>query len=152
MGEAQLPGRIFDVPLRRDIVHRVVIWQLAKRRQGTAKTKDRAEVSGTTRKMSPQKGQVRRGTGAIATSVAGNRRRETLYWVRLTHPPTRKCRAAHATATAAHRSSARAAWRMDLAPATITTRSPRRPALAPPPRPRKKNGLNARPLMMSQLY
>ncbi|CAI5978393.1 unnamed protein product [Closterium sp. NIES-65] len=32
-GEAVLDGTIFDVPVRRDIVHRVVLWQLAKRRQ-----------------------------------------------------------------------------------------------------------------------
>lgn len=28
-----LAGDVFDVPLRKDIVHRVVLWQLAKRQQ-----------------------------------------------------------------------------------------------------------------------
>lgn len=28
-----LAGDVFDVPIRKDIVHRVVRWQLAKRRQ-----------------------------------------------------------------------------------------------------------------------
>lgn len=28
-----LAGDVFDVPIRKDIVHRVVLWQLAKRRQ-----------------------------------------------------------------------------------------------------------------------
>lgn len=28
-----LPGDVFDVPIRKDIVHRVVLWQLAKRQQ-----------------------------------------------------------------------------------------------------------------------
>lgn len=28
-----LAGDVFDVPIRKDIVHRVVQWQLAKRRQ-----------------------------------------------------------------------------------------------------------------------
>lgn len=32
-GVAMLAGDIFDVPIRPDIVHRVVRWQLAKRRQ-----------------------------------------------------------------------------------------------------------------------
>ena len=30
-----LPGRVFDVPLRVDVAHRVVIWQRNKRRAGT---------------------------------------------------------------------------------------------------------------------
>ncbi|CAI5472938.1 unnamed protein product [Closterium sp. Yama58-4] len=45
-GEAVLDGTIFDVPVRRDIVHRVVCWQLAKRRQGTHSTKRVGEVRG----------------------------------------------------------------------------------------------------------
>lgn len=28
-----LAGDVFDVPLRKDIIHRVVKWQLAKRQQ-----------------------------------------------------------------------------------------------------------------------
>jgi large subunit ribosomal protein L4 len=32
-GIATLSGDVFDVPIRPDIVHRVVRWQLAKRRQ-----------------------------------------------------------------------------------------------------------------------
>lgn len=32
-GTTLLAGDVFDVPIRRDIVHRVVVWQLAKRRQ-----------------------------------------------------------------------------------------------------------------------
>lgn len=30
-----LAGDVFDVPIRKDIVHRVVLWQLAKRQQVT---------------------------------------------------------------------------------------------------------------------
>lgn len=33
VGDIVLPGSIFNVPVRRDILHRVVTWQLAKRRQ-----------------------------------------------------------------------------------------------------------------------
>ena len=33
IGDIALPGSIFNVPIRPDILHRVVRWQLAKRRQ-----------------------------------------------------------------------------------------------------------------------
>ena len=64
-GETTLPGRIFDQPLRVDIAHRVVRWQRAKARGGLHKTKTRGEVSGTTRKARPQKGQGRARVGNL---------------------------------------------------------------------------------------
>jgi len=59
-----LAGDVFDVPIRKDIVHRVVRWQLAKRQQGTHSTKTLSEVSGTGKKPYKQKGtgQARHGT------------------------------------------------------------------------------------------
>ena len=33
VGEHILPADIFNVPIRKDILHRVVRWQLAKRQQ-----------------------------------------------------------------------------------------------------------------------
>ena len=33
LGSCTLPGDIFNVPIRRDILQRVVRWQLAKRQQ-----------------------------------------------------------------------------------------------------------------------
>ena len=62
-GFVTLHGDVFDVPIRPDIVHRVVRWQLAKRRQGTHSTKDRSEVSGTGKKPHPQKGTGRARAG-----------------------------------------------------------------------------------------
>lgn len=64
VGSYTLGGDIFDVPIRRDILHRVVRWQLAKRQQGTHLTKGRSEVRGGGRKPRPQKGsgQSRQGT------------------------------------------------------------------------------------------
>lgn len=59
-----LSGDVFDVPIRPDIVHRVVRWQLAKRRAGTAKAKDRSEVSGSGRKPWAQKGTGRARAGS----------------------------------------------------------------------------------------
>ena len=64
-GETTLPGRIFDQPLRVDVAHRVVRWQRAKARGGLHKTKTRGEVSGTTRKARPQKGQGRARVGNL---------------------------------------------------------------------------------------
>ena len=64
-GEVTLPGRIFDAPLRVDIAHRVVRWQRARARLGLHKTKSRGEVSGTTRKARPQKGQGRARVGNL---------------------------------------------------------------------------------------
>ena len=60
----ELPPLLFAAPIRLDILHRLVEWQRAGQRQGTAKTKDRGEVSGTGRKPHPQKGtgRARQGT------------------------------------------------------------------------------------------
>ena len=38
-------------PIRNDLLQRVVVWQLAKRRAGVAKSKNLAEVSGSTKKV-----------------------------------------------------------------------------------------------------
>jgi large subunit ribosomal protein L4 len=37
VGTVHLPEHIFGIPVRKDILHRVVRWELAKRRKGTAK-------------------------------------------------------------------------------------------------------------------
>jgi hypothetical protein len=65
VGSYTLGGDIFDVPIRKDILHRVVRWQLAKQQQGTHKTKTRSEVRGGGRKPRPQKGSGRSRQGTI---------------------------------------------------------------------------------------
>lgn len=60
-----LAGDVFDVPIRKDIIHRVVRWQLAKRQQGTHSTKTISEVSGTGRKPWRQKGTGRARHGSL---------------------------------------------------------------------------------------
>ncbi|KAM3749235.1 hypothetical protein ACB098_05G167800 [Castanea mollissima] len=60
-----LAGDVFDVPIRKDIVHRVVLWQLAKRQQGTHSTKTISEVSGTGKKPWRQKGTGRARHGTL---------------------------------------------------------------------------------------
>lgn len=51
-----LDPSVFNAPLRKDILHRVVRWQLACRRSGNHKAKSRSETRGSTRKVRPQKG------------------------------------------------------------------------------------------------
>ncbi len=55
-GDIELADDVFGLPARADILHRMVRYQLAKRRAGTHKTKGIGEVSGTTRKPFRQKG------------------------------------------------------------------------------------------------
>ena len=64
-GEVELDEAVFGVPVRKDLLARMVNYQLAKRRQGTHKTKTRAEVRGSTRKIFRQKGTGRARAGNI---------------------------------------------------------------------------------------
>jgi large subunit ribosomal protein L4 len=63
-GTIELNEAVFGQALRSDILHQVVRWQLAKRRQGTHKSKTRGEIKATTRKMYKQKGTGRARHGA----------------------------------------------------------------------------------------
>lgn len=56
VGDITLNKDVFGVEVRRDILARVVNWQLAKRRQGTHSTRTVSEVSGSGKKMFRQKG------------------------------------------------------------------------------------------------
>ena len=64
-GSAELPDALFAAQPRRDIIARVIQWQLAKRRAGTHKTKGMGEVSGTTRKPYKQKGTGNARQGSL---------------------------------------------------------------------------------------
>jgi len=55
-GSIELSDAIFGLEPREDIIHRMVLWQLAKRQAGTHKVKIRPEVHGTTKKPFRQKG------------------------------------------------------------------------------------------------
>jgi large subunit ribosomal protein L4 len=67
-GEIDLDDSIFGLPARKDILARVVNWQLAKRRAGTHKVKTRGEVSGSTRKLFRQKGTGNARMGSARTT------------------------------------------------------------------------------------
>ncbi|KAJ9517946.1 hypothetical protein QJQ45_004237 [Haematococcus lacustris] len=64
-----LPGDVFNVPVRIDVLHRTVRWLRAMWRQGTHKAKSRAEVSGGGRKPWPQKGTGRARHGSIRSPI-----------------------------------------------------------------------------------
>lgn len=55
---------IFGIPVKKHVLHQVVISQLAKRRSGTADTKTRSEVDRSGRKLYRQKGTGRARAGS----------------------------------------------------------------------------------------
>ncbi len=72
-GKIELAASVFEQPVRKDILHQVVLWQLAKRRQGTHSGKTRGEVKATTKKMYKQKGtgRARHGSADVAQFRGG---------------------------------------------------------------------------------
>jgi large subunit ribosomal protein L4 len=73
MATPTLDSRIFEAPIRPDLIHAVVVAQMAARRTGTAATKNRALVSGGGRKPHRQKGtgRARAGSTRIAQWSGG---------------------------------------------------------------------------------
>ena len=74
-GEIDLADAVFGAPVRKDILQRCVVWQLSRRQQGTHKTKGRAEVTATAKKMYAQKGtgQARHGNQAAPQFRGGGK-------------------------------------------------------------------------------
>ena len=72
-GEIELKDSIFGLEPRADLIQRVVVWQLAKRRAGTHKVLTRSEVNRTKQKMYRQKGtgQARHGARSAPLFVGG---------------------------------------------------------------------------------
>jgi large subunit ribosomal protein L4 len=63
--QGTLPAELFDVPTNVPLLHQVVTAQLAAARQGTHKTKNRGEVSGSGVKPFKQKGTGRSRQGSV---------------------------------------------------------------------------------------
>ena len=74
-GSVQLSDTIFGLEPRPDILQRCVTWQLAKRRAGTHKVKNRAEIWRTGKKMYRQKGtgSARHGPAKVNLFRGGGR-------------------------------------------------------------------------------
>jgi large subunit ribosomal protein L4 len=74
-GEVELDDAIFGLEPRADILQRMVRWQLAKRRAGTHKVKNRGEIARTTKKVYRQKGtgNARHGSARVGQFRGGGR-------------------------------------------------------------------------------
>ncbi len=72
-GDLELSDAIFGLEPRPDLIQRVVVWQLAKRRSGQHKILTRAEINRTKKKMYKQKGtgQARHGARSAPLFVGG---------------------------------------------------------------------------------
>ena len=65
VGDLELDEAIFGLPVRADLLARMVKWQLAKRRSGNHKTKGISEISGTGKKPYKQKGTGNARQGSL---------------------------------------------------------------------------------------
>src|SRR6188474_3235489 len=74
-GSVTLSDAIFGLDPRKDLIHRCIVWQLAKRRAGTHKVKGRAEIARTGKKMYGQKGTggARHGSARVNLFRGGGR-------------------------------------------------------------------------------
>lgn len=74
-GSIELNDDIFGLEPRMDLIHRMVRWQLAKRRAGTHAVKNRAEIWRTGKKMYKQKGSgnARHGSARVPQFRGGGR-------------------------------------------------------------------------------
>ena len=68
-GDIELADTVFALEPRADILHRMVVWQLAKRRAGTHKVKNRSEINMTTKKFGKQKGGGTARHGARSANI-----------------------------------------------------------------------------------
>jgi large subunit ribosomal protein L4 len=74
-GSVKLSDAIFGLEPRPDLIQRCIVWQLAKRRAGTHKVKNRAEIWRTGKKMYAQKGtgNARHGSARVPQFRGGGR-------------------------------------------------------------------------------
>jgi large subunit ribosomal protein L4 len=74
-GSVELSDEIFGLEPRQDLIQRYVLWQLAKRQAGTHRTKTRAEIARTGKKLYRQKGtgNARHGSARAPIFRGGGR-------------------------------------------------------------------------------
>ncbi|HEU0161575.1 MAG TPA: 50S ribosomal protein L4 [Rhizomicrobium sp.] len=72
-GDVELNDAIFGLEPRQDLIQRVVVWQLAKRRSGTHQILTRGEINRTKHKLGKQKGggNARHGARSAPLFVGG---------------------------------------------------------------------------------
>lgn len=69
VSETELPDEIFSIPVKKSVLHDVVRMQLASRRAGTAVTKGRSDVTGSTKKLYRQKGTGNARAGSVKSPL-----------------------------------------------------------------------------------
>ena len=67
--ERNVKDEIFNVSVRKDIIHQVVKGQLANARSGSASTKNRSKVKASSKKLWRQKGTGRARAGAASSPI-----------------------------------------------------------------------------------
>src|ERR1700723_2173625 len=74
-GSVTVSDTIFGLEPRTDLIHRCVVWQLAKRQAGTHAGKNRADIHRTGKKMYRQKGtgSARHGSARVNLFRGGGR-------------------------------------------------------------------------------
>jgi len=65
----EISEQVFGVPFNEPLVHQAMLRQQANARQGTASTKTRSEVNGSTRKLFKQKGTGNARAGSIKSGL-----------------------------------------------------------------------------------
>ncbi len=68
-GHVEMRDDVFAVPFNEAVVHQAMVRQLANRRQGTASTKTRGDVCGSTAKLFRQKGTGRARRGNVKSPL-----------------------------------------------------------------------------------
>lgn len=69
VSEVELPDEIFSIPVKTSVLHEVVRSQLVSKRLGTAASKTRGMVSGSTRKLFRQKGTGNARAGSVKSPL-----------------------------------------------------------------------------------
>ena len=69
VGEVDLSDEVFGTEVKEQLLHEVVVAQLASRRQGTKAAKERSAVSGSSKKIYKQKGTGRARHGSIRAPI-----------------------------------------------------------------------------------
>ncbi len=69
VSETELPDEIFSIPVKTSVLHDVVRSQLVSKRVGTAASKTRGMVAGSTKKMFRQKGTGNARAGSIKSPL-----------------------------------------------------------------------------------
>ncbi|MGD9825731.1 50S ribosomal protein L4 [Desulfobacter sp.] len=69
VSEVELPDEIFSIPVKTSVLHDVVRSQLVSKREGTAASKTRGMVAGSTKKLFRQKGTGNARAGSIKSPL-----------------------------------------------------------------------------------